>query len=203
MGYIRGMNRDQVGLFPDIIDEDIEENNPVRFIDAYVESLDLKALGFTHAIPQDTGRPGYAPADMLKLSIYGYLHKLRSSRKLERETHRNVELMWLLCKLTPDFKTTADIRKDNAQALKEVCQEFTVLGKKLDLCGRELLAIDGSKFKAVNSKDRNFSERKLKQLLQHIHEKIDTYLKELDQQDAIEAHINPPTAAELNEKILQ
>jgi transposase len=203
MGYIRGMNRDQVVLFPDLIDDYIEENNPVRLIDAYVERLDLKALGFTPAVPQDTGRPGYAPADMLKLYIYGYLHKIRSSRKLAQETHRNVELMWLLCKLTPDFKTIADFRNDNAQALKQVCQEFTVLCKKLDLFGRELLAIDGSKFKAVKSKDRNFSERKLKQLLQHIHEKLDTYLKELDQQDTIEAHINPPTATELNGKILQ
>jgi transposase len=176
------MNRNQVVLFPDIIDDYIEEHNPVRFIDAYVESLDLKALGFRHAVPQETGRPGYAPADMLKLYIYGYLHKIRSSRKWEQETHRNIELMWLLCKLTPDFKTIADFRQDKAQALKQVCQEFTVLCKKLDVFGCELLTIDGSKFKAVNSKHRNFSERKLKQLLQQIHEKIDTSLKELDQQ---------------------
>jgi len=111
--------------------------------------------------------------------------------------------MWLLCKLTPDFKTIADFRQDKAHALKQVCQEFTILCKKLDVFGCELLAIDGSKFKAVNSKHRNFSERKLKQLLQQIHEKIDTSLKELDQQDAMEAHINSPTAAELNEKIFQ
>jgi hypothetical protein len=140
---------------------------------------------------------------MLKLDIYGYLHKIRSSRKLEQETHRNVELMWLLHKLTPDFKTIADFRKDNPGALKEVCREFTLLCKKLDLFGRELIAIDGSKFKAVNSKDRNFTESKLKQLLKHIHEKIDTYLKELDQQDTLESSVRTLTADELADKIAQ
>jgi transposase len=203
LGYISGMNREQVLLFPESVDEYIEENNPVRFIDAYVDSLDLTTLGFTHAIPKETGPPGYTPADILKLYIYGYLHKIRSSRKLEQETHRNVELMWLLRKLTPDFKTIADFRKDNAGALKEVCREFTLLCKKLDLFGRELIAIDGSKFKAVNSKDRNFTESKLKQLLKHINEKIDTYLKELDQQDTLESSVRTPTADELKGKIAQ
>lgn len=203
MGSISGMNREQVLLFPEIVDDYIAENNPVRFIDAYVESLDLAALGFTPAVPKETGRPAYAPADLLKLYIYGYLNKIRSSRKLEQETHRNVEVMWLLGQLTPDFKTSADFRKDHANALKHVCGEFTLLCKQLDLFGRELLAIDGSKFKAVNNKDRNFSEKKLKQLLKHIHEKIDIYLQELDQQDTIEAQVNHPTVEELKEKILQ
>jgi transposase len=201
MGYISGMNRDQIWLFPESVDEYIEENNPVRCIDAYIDTLNLAALGFTHAVPKDTGRPPYTPADMLKLYIYGYLHKIRSSRKLEQETHRNVELMWLLRKLTPAFKTIADFRKDHARALKEVCREFTLLCKQLDLFGRELIAIDGSKFKAVNSKDRNFSEPKLKQLLKHINEKIETYLKELDQQDTLESSVTTPTANELNDKI--
>jgi transposase len=203
MGYIHGMNRDQILLFPESVDEYVEANNPVRFIDAYVDNLDLIALGFMHAVPKDTGRPGYTPADMLKLYIYGYLNKIRSSRKLEQETHRNVELMWLLRKLTPDFKTIADFRKDNGVALRRVCQEFTLLCKRLDLFGRELIAIDGSKFKAVNSKDRNFSETKLKQLLKHIHEKIERYLKELDQQDGLESSGKMPTADELREKIAQ
>jgi transposase len=118
---------------------------------------------------------------MLKLYIYGYLHKIRSSHKLEQETHRNVELMWLLYKLKLDFKTITDFRKDNAHGLRQVCREFTLLCKWLDLFGRELIAIDGSKFKAVNSKDRNSTEHKLKQLLKQIHGKIDAYLKELDQ----------------------
>jgi transposase len=201
MGYISGMNRDQVLLFPERVDEYVADNNPVRFIDAYVESLDLVALGFTHAVPKGTGRPGYTPADLLKLYIYGYLHKIRSSRKLEQETHRNVELMWLLCKLRPDFKTIADFRKDNANALKQVCREFTLLCKQLDLFGRELIAIDGSKFKAVNSKDRNFTEHKLKQLLKQINERIEAYLKELDQQDTIESPVTNPTVEELREKL--
>jgi transposase len=203
MGYISGMNRDQILLFPESVEEYIEENNPVRFIDAYIDTLNLAALGFTHAVPKETGRPPYTPADMLKLYIYGYLNKIRSSRKLEQETHRNVELMWLLRKLTPDFKTIADFRKDNARALKEVCREFTLLCKQLDLFGRELIAIDGSKFKAVNSKDRNFSEPKLKQLLKHINEKIETYLKELDQQDTLESSVTTPTADELKDKMAQ
>jgi transposase len=201
MGYIGGMDREQVLLLPEVVDEYIEEKNPVRFIDAYVDSLNLAALGFTHVVPQDTGRPGYAPAAMLKLYIYGYLNKIRSSRKLEPETHRNVELMWLLRKLKPDFKTIADFRKDNANGLRQVCREFTLLCKRLDLFGRELIAIDGSKFKAVNSKDRHFTEHKLKKLLKQIHEKIAAYLKEFDQQDTIESHVTNPTAEELREKI--
>lgn len=126
MGYISGMNREQILLFPESVDEYIEEHNPGRLIDAYIDTLNLAALGFTHAVPKDTGRPSYTPADRLKLDIDGYLHKIRSSRKLEQETHRNVELMWLLRQLTPDFKTIADFRKDNARALKEVCRECTL-----------------------------------------------------------------------------
>jgi transposase len=203
MGYINGMNRDQVLLFPEILDDYIADNNPVRFIDVYVDSLDLEALGFKYALFKETGRPSYNPADMLKLYIYGYLNKIRSSRRLEQQTHRNVELMWLLGKLTPDFKTMADFRKDNAQGLKRVCREFSVLCKKLDLFGRELIGIDGSKFKAVNSKSRNFNEKKLDGLLEQIDEKINAYLKELDQQDKVESQLNNPTTEELRENIVQ
>jgi transposase len=178
MGYISGMNREQILRFPESVDESIEENNPVRFLDADIDPLNLAALGFTHAVPKETGRPPDTPADMLKLYIYGYLKQIRSRRKLAQETHRNVELLWLLRKLTPDFKPMADFRKDHARALKEVCREFTLLCKQLDLFGRELIAMDGSKVKAVNSKDRNFSELKLKQLRKHRNEKIETYLKE-------------------------
>lgn len=126
MGYISGMNREQILLFPESVDEYIEEHNPGRLIDAYIDTLNLAALGFTHAVPKDTGRPSYTPADRLKLDIDGYLHKIRSSRKLAQETHRNVELMWFLRQLTPDFKTIADFRKDHARALKEVCRECTL-----------------------------------------------------------------------------
>jgi len=203
MGHIHGLDRQQRVLFPDSLDDYIDEANPVRFLDAFVDSLDLHELGFRHAIPHQIGRPSYHPGDLLKLYLYGYLNKIRSSRKLEHESQRNLELMWLLRKLTPDFKTIADFRKEHPQALKRVCREFTLLCKKLDLFGREFIAIDGSKFKAVNSKARNFTEKKLQNLLKHIHEKIDTYLKELDEQDTMEASTTKPTPQGLQEKIEQ
>ena len=203
MGYIQGQDRHQQVLFPESLDDYIDAANPVRFLDIFVNGLDLKALGFTHATPNQTGRPSYHPGDMLKLYLYGYLNKIRSSRKLEHESQRNLELMWLLQKLTPDFKTIADFRKENSQALKGVCREFTVLCKALDLFGRELIAIDGSKFKAVNSKARNFTEKKLQNLLKHINEKIDAYLKELDEQDTLEARTTTLSTPVLQEKIEQ
>jgi transposase len=201
MGYIHGQDRHQQVLFPESLDDYIDEANPVRFLDVFVNGLDLKALGFTHSTPNQIGRPSYHPGDMLKLYLYGYLNKIRSSRKLEHESQRNLELMWLLQKLTPDFKTIADFRKANPHALKGVCREFTILCKTLELFGRELIAIDGSKFKAVNSKSRNFTEKKLQNLLKQINEKINTYLTELDEQDTIEAHTTKPTTQVLQEKI--
>jgi transposase len=203
MGYLNGLDRDQILLFPEVVDDYIDDANPVRFIDVYVDGLDLEARGFTYATPKETGRPPYHPGDLLKLYIYGYLNKIRSSRKLEQETHRNVELMWLLHRLRPAFKTIADFRKDHSQALKEVCREFTLLCKKLDLFGQELIVIDGSKFKAVNSKERNVGEKKLPRLLQQINEKIDVYLKELDENDYIESQAKHPTADELKAQIAQ
>jgi transposase len=133
MGYIHGQDRHQQVLFPESLDDYIDAANPIRFLDVFVAQLDLKALGFTHATPNQTGRPSYHPGDMLKLYLYGYLNKIRSSRKLERKSQRNLELMWLLHKLTPDFKTIADFRKEHPQALKGVCRECTVLCKTLDL----------------------------------------------------------------------
>jgi transposase len=130
---------------------------PVRFIEAFVGSLDLNQLGFSRATPPHTGRPPYSPADLLKLYIYGYINRARSSRLLERESRRDLELIWLMRKLTPDFKTIADFRKDDTEAIKKVCREFTLLCKRLELFGGELVAIDGSKFKAQNSKKRNFT----------------------------------------------
>lgn len=140
---MHGTNREEVLLFPEAIDDYITAENPVRFIDAFVSSLDLADLGFTRAQPAATGRPAYDPADLLKLYVYGYLNRVRSSRLLERESQRNVEVMWLTGKLTPDFKTIADFRKDNLAAIKAVCREFTLLCKKLELFGGELIAIDG------------------------------------------------------------
>jgi transposase len=201
MGYIEGVDRDQQVLFPEVLDDYVGAENPVRFIDAFVTSLDLTALGVQRATAPVTGRPPYDPADLLRLYIYGYLYRLRSSRKLEQETHRNVELMWLLHKLTPDFKTIADFRRDNPQALKAVCREFTLLCKQLDLFGGQLVAIDGSKFRAVNSKERNVTGPGLERLLRGIEARIVEYLDELDKRDQTEADTPTPTATALQEKI--
>ena len=186
MGFIHGANRHEEILFPERLDDYIAEENPVRFIDAFVDHLNLTTLGFQRATPAATGRPAYDPADLLKLYIYGYLYRLRSSRRLEQETHRNVELMWLLKKLRPDHKTIADFRKHNLKPLRQVCREFTVLCKQLDLFAGTLVAIDGSKFKAVNAKERNFTSDKLKNLLQQIDQRVEAYLKDLDGQDNAE-----------------
>jgi transposase len=203
MGYIRGTDRSEILLFPQAIDDYIAQDNPVRFIDAFVLSLDLVALGFTRATPASTGRPAYDPADLLKLYIYGYLNRLRSSRMLEREAQRNVEVMWLLSKLTPDFKTIADFRKDNLAAIKLVCREFTLLCKKLELFGGELIAIDGSKFRAVNSRKRNFNPTKLARLIKSIDKRIAMYLKEMEQQDAAEPSAAKQSVEELQVKVNQ
>ena len=201
MGYVRGESRQQVYLLPEAIDDYVVAENPVRFLDVFVEKLDLAELGFTHATPAETGRPPYDPGDLLRLYLYGYLNRIRSSRRLEREAGRNVEVMWLLRKLRPDFKTIADFRQANRAAIKRVCREFTVLCRRLDLFGGELVAIDGSKFRAVNSKGRNFSETKLKRLLAEIDAKIEAYLKQLDRQDVVEATVRTPTVDELHEKL--
>ena len=148
MAYIAGRDRTQVVLLPEVLDDYVTADNPVRFLDAFVAQLDLGTLSFQRSVPADTGRPGYDPGDLLRLYLYGYLHRIRSSRRLEQETHRNIELMWLVRGLRPDFKTIADFRRDHPQALKGVCREFILLCKRLDLFGGELLAIDGSKFRA-------------------------------------------------------
>src|SRR5260370_28334043 len=172
MDYIRGVTRNQVILFPESVEDYITADNPVRFIDAFVSGLDLGELGFTRAQPAETGRPAYDPGDLLRLYLYGYLNRVRSSRMLERETKVNVAVMWLLGKLAPDFKTIADFRRDNLAAIKQVCREFTLLCRKLKLFGGELVAIDGSKFKAVNNRRRNFNEGRLTKAIKAIEEKI-------------------------------
>jgi transposase len=157
--HVNGTHRDQTVLFPNTIDQYVDKENPVRFIDAFVDSLNLEILGFKHSISADTGRPSYNPSDMLKLYIYGYLNQIRSSRKLEKECHRNVEVMWLMKKLAPDHKTIAEFRKDNVDCIKGVFQEFLYLCKSLDLYGAQLVSIDGTKFKAVNSKSNNLNQK--------------------------------------------
>ena len=186
MGFIHGANRHEEILFPERLDDSIAEDNPVRFIDAFVDELDLAACGFQRAIPAVTGRPGSALGDLLKLYLYGYLYRLRPSRRLEQETHRNVEVMWLLKKLQPDHKTIADFRKNNLKPIRQVCRTYTLLCKKLDLFGAALVAIDGSKCRAVNAKERNFTPDKLKKLLAQIDERVAVYLQELDREDTQE-----------------
>lgn len=201
MSYIEGIARNQFVLFPEMIDDYITEDNPVQFIDAFVDGLDLGILGFNHAKTYEIGRPPYHPADMLKLYLWGYLNRIRSSRSLERETHRNLEVMWLLQKLTPDFKTIADFRKDNKDGLKKVCREFTLLCKRLELFGGELVAIDGSKFRAVNCKKRNFNRAKLQKRIKEIEEEIEKYFTELEDNDTRESAIGVVSAQELKAKI--
>jgi len=201
MEHIQGSDREQMTLFPEALDDYIARDNPVRFLDVFIDSLDLKSLGFEHLVLKETGRPPYHPADLLKLYVYGYLNRIRSSRRLETESGRNLELMWLLKRLTPDFKTIADFRRDNRRAIRQVCHEFTLFCRQLDLFGGELVAIDGSKFKAQNSKGRNFTQRKLKRQIQGLDQKIDEYLEQLDQADEEEKDVHKPSAEELREKI--
>ena len=203
MRYVQGYDREQQLLLPESIEEYVTTENPVRVIEAYVESLDLTKLGFRYATTEATGRKPYDPADLLKLYLYGYLNKTRSSRQLEKATSRNLEVIWLLRKLHPDHKTIADFRKDNIAPLKKVCREFTLLCHKLKLFGGELIAIDGSKFSAVNHNSRSFTKKKLLQLIRAIDAKIATYLNGLDEQDQVETKIPGVTANNVQEKIAQ
>jgi transposase len=201
MNHRTGLDRSQTLLFPESLEDYVGPENPVRFLDAFVGSLDLRGLSFAKAQCADTGRPPYDPAVLLKLYLYGYLHRIRSSRLLEAECHRNVEVIWLLGKLAPDFKTIADFRKDNLKPLKAVSRQFTVLCRKLELFGGELLAIDGSKFRAVNARDKNFNADKLKELMAHADARLAEYLKAMDSADEQEAGATTLNKAQLAEKI--
>lgn len=201
MGYVEGTNREQVVLFPAVIDDYVSAENPVRCVDAFVNQLELGSLSFSKAEPEARGRPAYDPRDLLKLYLYGYVNEIRSSRKLERETRRNVEVMWLLRRLTPDHKTIAKFRKDNVQALPGVFREFSKVCRQLELYGGELVGIDGSKFRAVNSAERNFSAAKLTQRLQWVEEKIAKYLAALQAADEVESPEGEASAAALPGKL--
>ena len=203
MPHLQGVSREATLVLPATLDEYITAENPVRFIDAFVDQLDLQALGFARVIAAVDGRPAYHPGDLLKLYVYGYLNRVRSSRLLERETRCNVEVMWLLKKLTPDHKTIATFRAQQRAAIQQVCWEFTQVCKALDLFGGEFVAIDGSKFQAVNSRKRNFTQASVKQHLKRINRWITAYLQDLDQVDAGSAPVKPPTAEELRAKIEQ
>ena len=183
------------------MDDYVGADNPVRFIDAFVDQLDLAAAGFIRVAPKATGRPGYAPGDLLKLYIYGYLNRVRSSRRLEAECHRNIEVIWLLRSLKPDFKTIADFRSDNRAAFKKVFRDFVILCRRLDLFGRELRAVDGTRIKAVNNKDRNFTTGSLQKFVEAVDKKLEDYLKRLDAGDAEECATSGSRVKNLAEKI--
>lgn len=199
-GFIEGDNRTQATLLPEVLDDYITEENTVRVIDVFVDGLDLSPLGFK-VVPAETGRPSYHPRVMLKLYIYGYLNRIQSSRRLEREANRNVELMWLLGRLTPDFKTIADFRKNNTKGIVQVCREFVLICRKLELFSESLIAIDGSKFKAVNNRNRNFTRAKIKARLKQIDESIERYLGQIATEDRIALSTSKGKIERLQNKI--
>ena len=199
-GFIEGENRYQSTLFPERIDDYVEEDSAARVIDVFIDRLDMSGLGFKTE-PADTGRPGYNPATMLKIFVYGYMNKVHSSRRLEAEARRNVELMWLTGRLAPDFKTIADFRKDNGEAIRLVCREFVMLCRRLNLFANAFVAIDGAKFKAVNTRDKNFTKAKLKRRLQQIDESIDRYLNQIASADRHESEVATNKSQRLKDKI--
>ena len=198
--FIEGECRTQATLFPERLDDYVDENSAVRVIDVFVDELNLELLGFKTE-PNDTGRPGYHPATMLKIYIYGYLNRIQSSRRLEREANRNVELMWLTGRLAPDFKTIADFRKDNGKAIQKVCREFVLICRKLELFTDAFVSIDGSKFKAVNNRDRNFTKAKLKRRLEQIDESIERYLGQMASADLQDNRTTKLKTERLQEKV--
>src|SRR3954467_15808726 len=181
--FIEGADRGQSTLFPECVEDWIGEDNPVRVIDVFVDDLDLAELGFGGVAPEATGRPLYHPSVLVKLYIYGYLNRVQSSRWLEREAGRNVEVMWLTGRLAPDHKTIADFRKDNGPAIMKVCEQFVELCRKMGLLTRASVAIDGSKFKAVNSRDNNFTQGKIQRRQKQIEESVARYMSQLDTAD--------------------
>ena len=201
MAYIEGHARDQALLLPASVEDYVAADSPVRFIDAFVDDLDLGEAGFHRSRPKATGRPGYDPGDMLKLYLYGYLNRVRSSRRLEAEAARNLELIWLLRGLRPDYKTIADFRRDNRSAFKAVFRAFVVLCRKLDLFGRELLAVDGTRLKAVNNPARNFSRDKLARYIAAADERLEGYIAEMDAIDRGEDGHAPGRSGALAAKI--
>ena len=181
--FLVGADRGQSTLLPECLDEWIDESNPVRAVDAFVDALDLGKLGFEGVVPEVTGRPSYHPSALLKLYIYGYLNRVQSSRRLEREAGRNLEVIWLLGRLVPDDKTIADFRKDNGSAIRKVCAQFVALCRDMGLLTKASVAIDGSKFKAVNNRDRNFTRAKVERRRAQLEASVARYLSQLDTAD--------------------
>lgn len=201
VGFIEGRDRTQSVLFPEHLDDWIHEDSMVRVIDVFVDGLDLMKMGFARAQPAATGRPGYRPTTLLKIYVYGYLNRVQSSRRLEAEAQRNIELIWLTGRLAPDFKTIADFRRDNGDAIGKVCKEFVLLCRRLKLFTDGIVAIDGSKFKAVNNRDKNFTDRKLEARIEQLEDSIKRYLVELDRADRDAAAVLPSRVEHLKGKI--
>ena len=199
--FVEGEDRRQGVLLPEFLDDWVSEENPVRAIDVFVDDLDLAALGFEGVVPEATGRPGYHPGLLLKLYVYGYLNQVASSRRLEREAGRNVELMWLTGRLAPDFKTIADFRRDNGPAIRAACRQFVELCRRLELFVHAVAAIDGSKFKAVNTRDKNFTPAKLKARIDQVEASIERYLAALETADRQEGELAKAKGVRLQEKI--
>ncbi|MGV0998885.1 MAG: IS1182 family transposase [Fluviibacter sp.] len=199
--FIEGDSKSQITLLPPCLDDYISQDNPIRVVEVFIDGLDLVGLGFSGATPAITGRPSYHPAVLLKLYLYGYLNRIASSRSLERESGRNLELMWLCGRLSPDFKTIADFRKDNGLAIRQVCRQFTQLCRQLNLFTDAMVAIDGSKFKAVNAHDQNFTQGKLAKRIKEVEESIEKYLIAMDTADRYPSQIAQPRAERLAEKI--
>ena len=181
--HIKGKSRSQATFFPEVLDDFVSTENPVRVIDVFVDELDLNELGFKGVVPKDTGRPNYHPAMLLKLYLYGYLNRIQSSRRLEQEANRNIELMWLTERLAPDFKTIADFRKNNGKGVKQCCRTFIDLCRQMNMFSDAVIAIDGSKFKASNNKSKNYTPKKLQASMERVEKHIDRYLNELDKVD--------------------
>jgi transposase len=199
--FVEGEDRRQGVLLPEFLDDYVSEENPVRVIDVFVDELDLTALGFEGVTPEATGRPGYHPGLLLKIYVYGYINQIASSRRLERESQRNVEMMWLTQRLAPDFKTIADFRKDNGAAIRAACRQFVALCRKLELFTHAVAAIDGSKFKAVNTRDKNFTRASIKRRMEQVEKSIARYLAALETADRQEGELAQAKSVRLKEKI--
>src|SRR5713101_3505022 len=199
--FVEGEERRQGVLLPEYLDDYVAEDNPVRVIDVFVDELDLGTLGFAGVVPEATGRPAYHPGALLKIYVYGYINQIASSRRLERETQRNVEMMWLTGRLAPDFKTIADFRKDNGPAIRAACRQFVALCRRLNLFSEAIVAIDGSKFKAVNNRDKNFTDNKLKKRMEQVEASISRYLAELDRADREPTLVPEGSVSRLKEKV--
>jgi transposase len=199
--FVEGRDRRQIALLPDCLDDYVSEDHPVRVVDAFIDELDLAALGFAGVIPEATGRPSYHPATLLKIYLYGYLNQVQSSRRLEREAQRNIELMWLVGKLAPDFKTIADFRKDNGDAIRATCRSFVMLCRGLGLIGGGMVAVDGSRFKAVNTRDKNYTAGAIRLRMDQVEASIARYLKMLDTADRQEDHVAEMRVGRLSDRL--